>query len=163
MWAKIVDNQIMQLSDVDPAGLWHPDAIAQNDIPGYWDEVPEHVSIGWHFRDNEWISGGQWFEECEAAKDPVLPGPPTANWRHDITDTLTSATVQFHADPAGIWDSYSWVINGEEYGQEETVTVEFTKTSTISTIPVELSVTGPGGTAIGNKTSIELKPIIVPV
>ena len=163
MWAKIVNNQIMQVHDEDPTGLWHPDAIEKNDIPGHWEKVPEYVNIGWYFRDNEWISGGQWFEECEAAKEPTLPGPPTANWRQDIADTLTTATVQFHAEPAGIWDSYSWLIDGKEYGQEETVTVEFTKTSTVKTIPVEFSVTGPGGTVTGTKTSVELKPIIVEV
>ena len=163
MWAKIVDNQIMQLSDVDPVGLWHPDAIAKNDIPGYWDEVPDNVNVGWYFRDNEWISGGQWFEECEAAKEPTPPGPPSASWRHDITDTLTSATIQFHADPGGIWDSYSWVIDGEEYGQEETVTVEFTKASTAKTISVEFIVTGPGGSTTGHITSVPLKPIVVAV
>jgi PKD repeat protein len=163
MWAKIVNDEIMQLSDENPAGLWHPDAIEKNDIPGYWDEVPDHVSIGWHFRDNEWISGGQWFEECEAAREPTPPGPPTANWRQDIEDALASATVNFHADPAGIWDSYSWVIDGKEYGQEETVTVEFTKTSTTKTIPVEFIVTGPGGTVTSTKTSVELKPLVVAV
>ncbi len=162
MWAKIVNDEVMQLSDENPAGLWHPDAIAKNDIPGYWDEVPDYVHIGWHFRDNEWISGGQWFEECEAAKEPVLPGPPTANWRHTIRDTLDAATVEFNADPAGIWDSYSWVIDGKEYGQEESVSVEFSKTSTTTTVPVEFSVTGPGGTATSSITSIQLKAIFVP-
>ena len=163
MWAKIVNNQIMQLSDENPVGLWHPDAIEKNDIPGYWDEVPEYVNVGWYFRDNEWISGGQWFEECEAAREPVPPGPPSASWRHDIEDTLTSATVEFHADPSGIWDSYSWVIDGKAYGQEETVTVEFTKKSTITTVPVEFIVVGPGGSTTGHMHSIELKPVIVAV
>ena len=39
IWAKIVDNEIMQTHDEDPSGLWHPDQIAQNDLPGHWEEV----------------------------------------------------------------------------------------------------------------------------
>ena len=76
MWAKIVNDEIMQLHDEDPSGLWHPDAIAKNDLPGYWEQVPDHVHIGWKFRDNEWISGGQWGEEWAAANPPPPPGPP---------------------------------------------------------------------------------------
>ena len=53
MWAKIVENEIMQMYDEDPTSLWHPDAIAKNDLPGHWDQVPDHVNVGWKMKNGE--------------------------------------------------------------------------------------------------------------
>lgn len=154
MWAKIVNNEVMQLSDENPAGLWHPDAIEKNDIPGYWEEIPEHVHIGWRFRDNEWISGGQWHEEWIADHPTPPPGPPGGDIDARM-DKLTSTEVvyQFVSNAFGIFESISWTINGktrEEVREDMDIAVPFDMTfelgSVEKTIEVELTVTGPGGT-----------------
>jgi len=171
IWAKIVNDEIMQTHDEDPSGLWHPDQIEKNDLPGYWEQVPDYVNVGWKFKNNEWISGGQWLEEHIAENPPPPPGPPHANWSHFVVkDNGDSVKLGFAAGPNGIWDSYSWLINGKEYGQEEFVEVEFVKQVTESAIEVVLSVTGPGGTVTSDHKDmptipakpISLTPVTIP-
>ena len=105
MWAKIVNDEVMQLSEDNPAGLWHPEAIEKNDIPGHWEEIPDHVHIGWKFRDAEWISGAQWHEEWVAANPPPPPGPPSAGINTKAVLTSTEITYTFISLAFGIFDS----------------------------------------------------------
>lgn len=171
IWAKIVDNEIMQTHDEDPAGLWHPDQIAKNDLPGYWEEVPDHVNVGWKFKNNVWISGGQYLEEWILANPTPPPGPPFADWSHfTVSDDGNNITLGFVASPNGIFDSYSWVINGQEYGQEEKVEIEVVKQDEKSAISAVLTVVGPGGTAVSNHKNLvevearprSLTPVVLP-
>ena len=92
IWAKIVNNEIMQTHDEDPSGLWHPDQIAKNDLPGYWEQVPDHVNVGWKFKNDEWISGGQWLEE-HIAENP--PPPPGCIFIHIISFNKSSFIISF--------------------------------------------------------------------
>ena len=154
IWAKIVNDEVMQLSDENPVGLWHPDAIAKNDIPGYWDEIPDYVHIGWRFRDNEWISGGQWHEEWVAANPPPPPGPPGGSIDAQMVKlTSTEVVYRFVSKAFGIFDSIGWSINGEtseEVREDMDIAMPFDMTFELSsvekTIEAELTVTGPGGT-----------------
>lgn len=146
MWAKIVNNEIMQTWDDDPTGLWHPDAIEKNDIPGYWEEIPDHVNIGWKFKNDEWIPGGQWHDEFMEENPIPPPGPPTARISQSITvDTVTGiATVIFDAASAGFVDSIEWEIDGKTYTDEH-IMLEFTQDLTARQIAVSLTAEGPGG------------------
>ena len=135
IWAKIVNDEIMQTHDENPAGLWHPDAIAKNDLPGYWEEVPDHVNVGWKFKNNQWISGGQWMEE-QAAETPILPpGPP--NCRIDFTpDDDKSSDIHpviFDSRVSGIYDTWSITIGDTVYSTNVTATNSATNELTCGT------------------------------
>ena len=155
IWAKVVEGEIMQTHDCHPGELWHPDMIEQNDLPGHWEEVPETVNIGWKFKNNEWISGGQWMEEYLEENPPAPPGPPTAAISI-ITQTETpgSSEFLFKATAIGIaneTDWCHWVIDGEEYTTEE-VTVTIDKIEARQTFTATLTVTGPGGDGTATET-----------
>ena len=170
MWAKIVNNEVMQLSDENPAGLWHPDAIAKNDIPGYWEEIPEHVHIGWRFRDNEWISGGQWHEEWVVDHPTPLPGPPGGSIDARMVKlTSTEVVYQFVSNAFGIFESISWTIDGktrEEVREDMDIAIPFDMTfelgSVEKTIEAELTVAGPGGTVTVSRDILIPAIIIIP-
>lgn len=136
IWAKIVNDEIMQTHDENPAGLWHPDAIAKNDLPGYWDEVPDHVNVGWKFKNNEWISGGQWLEEHIAATPTVAPGPPfcRVNFAPNSDNASNIFTMAVDATLGGIYDTWSITIGDTVYSTTVTAassdTNEFTCEST---------------------------------
>ena len=154
MWAKIVNNEVMQLSDENPAGLWHPDAIEKNDIPGHWEEIPEHVHIGWRFRDNEWISGGQWHEEWVVDHPTPPPGPPSGKLTVTDTDsTFEKKKLEVYAVTAGEIDSILWEIEGTTY-TENKIDVEFDCGDASYEITINLTVTGPGGTATDSKVYV---------
>jgi hypothetical protein len=160
MWAKIVNDEIMQLHDEDPSGLWHPDAIAKNDIPGHWEQVPSHVHVGWRFRDNEWISGGQWHEEWVAANPPPPPGPPSAAINMKFTSMTSNEVVySFISIAAGIFETIEWTIDGkvqkevrEDLDLPNPVTMTFERSNEDKTIDVSLKVSGPGGDAVADST-----------
>jgi len=136
IWAKIVNDEIMQTHDEDPAGLWHPDAIAKNDIPGYWEQVPDHANVGWKFKNNEWISGGQWHEEWVAANPPPPPIPPFC--RVDFTPSDDPQSNKFHiavdSHVGGECDTWSITMGNIVYSVNVTAarsdTNEFTCDST---------------------------------
>lgn len=136
IWAKIVNDEIMQTHDENPAGLWHPDAIAKNDLPGYWDEVPDHVNVGWKFKNNEWISGGQWLEEHIAATPIVPPGAPNCRTDFAPSNNPESNTFNMYVDSmiGGIYDTWSITIGDTVYSTTVTAassdTNEFTCAST---------------------------------
>jgi len=135
IWAKIVNKEIMQTHDEDPAGLWHPDAIAKNDILGYWEEVPEYVNVGWKFKNDEWISGGQWLEE-QVAETPILPpGPSSCRIDASISNDpmLDTCEVLFDSNVAGIYDSWSITIDGVNYSTKVTSTNSDTNELTCTT------------------------------
>lgn len=75
LWAKLVDTdgdnnlEVLQLSDVDPATLWHPDFLHQ------WQEVPADAAIGDILESStkKWWKGADWLNKrlSEAAPAPV--------------------------------------------------------------------------------------------
>ena len=135
IWAKIVNDEIMQTHDENPAGLWHPDAIAKNDLPGYWDEVPDHVNVGWKFKNNEWISGGQWMEE-HAAETPILtPSAPLCRMDFAPSNDPSINTCEFAFDStiAGEYDTWSITIDNVTYSTTATATNSTTNEITCGT------------------------------
>ena len=168
MWAKIVNNEVMQLHDEDPAGLWHPDAIAKNDLPGHWEQLPDHVHMGWRFRDNEWISGGQWHEEWVAANPPPPPGPPGASINTKVTSiTANEISYSFISIASGIFETIEWTIDGkvqeevrEDLELPNPISMTFELGNAEKTIPVSLKVSGPGGDATADST-ITVPAIVV--
>ena len=163
MWAKIVNDEVMQLSDENPEGLWHPDAIAKNDIPGYWDEIPDHVHIGWRFRDNEWISGGQWHDEWVAANPTPPPGPPSGKLTiTDTNSTFEKTKLEVYAVTAGEIDSILWEVEGTTY-TENKIDLEFDCRDESYDITINLSVIGPGGTVTDSKVYVVPALFIPPV
>lgn len=157
IWAKIVNNEIMQTHDENPAGLWHPDQIAKNDLPGYWEEVPDHVNVGWKFKNDEWISGGQWLDEHIAENPIEPPGPPTITISATVEEDRGAgkATLIIDTTLAGEWDSWSLTIEGEEYTADTVdkankgkmdFELTFTQTTEPQTLSVSGTLVGPGGT-----------------
>jgi hypothetical protein len=155
IWAKIVDNEIMQTHDCHPGELWHPDMIEQNELSGHWEEVPEHANVGWKFKNDEWISGGQWMEEFQEENPIPPPGPPIG--RVDPTDIVNNqthkATVNFDIHVGGIWDSFFVEVDGKKYedlteDQLIDFTLEFEMLEDAREIPVSITTTGPGGTHV---------------
>lgn len=135
IWAKIVNDEIMQTHDENPAGLWHPDAIAKNDLPGYWDEVPDHVNVGWKFKNNEWISGGQWLEEHIAATPIVMHGPPQGRMDFAPSDNpeLDTCFMEFDSSVSGVYDTWSITIGETTYSTTVTSTNSDTNEVTCET------------------------------
>lgn len=159
MWAKIINDEIMQMSDENPEGLWHPDFLQ------FWQEVPEHVHIGWKFKNGEWISGSQWWEEFQAENPVPPPGPPTASINFIESQTESTVEVTFLSNSAGIIDEGSevWIINGDEY-KETTVTLTFNKIDKIQVLPISLTISGPGGSSTKEeKLKINMKVSEVPI
>ena len=148
IWAKIVNDEIMQMHDEDPTGLWHPDMIAQNDLPGHWEEVPAECHIGWkRDKSGEWHDGAWWYEKNIIDNPTPPPGPPSAGiaLRDSHTtgsvDITVVAVVQTPEEYTLLWE-----IAGETYDTGE-VTVTITKLEdTIQNLKVKLTVTSPGGT-----------------
>ena len=147
IWAKIVDNEIMQTHDEDPSGLWHPDQIAQNDLPGHWEEVPDTVNIGWKFKNGKWISGGQWHDEFRAANPLPEPGPPSGriDFSMRVDDARHVAVVTFDCTASGHVDTWDAIVDGKVYKDPE-FTVEFEQTDSPRPIDMRIVVVGPGGT-----------------
>jgi hypothetical protein len=159
IWAKIVNNEIMQTHDENPAGLWHPDQIAKNDLPGYWEEVPDHVNVGWKFKNDEWISGGQWMEEQAAETPPTQPGPPGCRIDYSRHDEPMSniQEIEFDSHVAGIYDTWSITVGDTTYSTTVTsansTTNEFTCETTEWLSPDDLIVfMGTLGGVVKHKT-----------
>ena len=138
MWAKVVNDEIFQTWDTDPTELWHPDQLVN------WEEVPDHVNIGWKRKNDEWISGGQWQEEHEVENPIPAPGPPTAGIGVSPIEYLDRVDLVFVANYGGFVDSIEWTIQGQKYTDDK-VTLTVNKTSVEQTIAVAIKVTGPGG------------------
>jgi len=164
IWAKIVDNEIMQIHDEDPSGLWHPDALE------LWQEVPEHVHVGWKFKNEEWISGGQWLDEHIAANPPPPPGPPCGriDYTISVNNETYKATVLFDIQVGGIWTEFYVDIDGKRYEnltENEYVDLElvFDQGDTPRQVPVIITTIGPGGTHVEDLTDVEIeRQLIIP-
>ena len=152
IWAKVINDEIMQMHDEDPSGLWHPDLLE------FWEQVPAECNIGWKRKNGVWISGAQWLEEYAEENPPPPPGPPSSNYSIDtVNQNHEEITVRYTANPGGHWDSYSWVINGKEYGQEEVVEVTYELQPEKVAVEAVLTVVGPGGTVTSEyQTPFEL-------
>lgn len=155
IWAKIVDNEIMQTHDCHPGELWHPDMIEQNELTGHWEEVPEHVNVGWKFKNDEWIPGGQWMEEFMEANPLPPPGPPIGRIDHTVISNNQThiAKVNFDIHVGGIYDSFFVEVDGQRYdnlSEDQLVdfTLEFEMLDEAREIPVSITTTGPGGTHV---------------
>ena len=135
VWAKIVNDEIMQTHDEDPTGLWHPDQIAKNDLPGYWDEVPDYVNVGWKFKNNEWISGGQWMEEQAANTPKLIAGPPSCRMDFAASDDPMSSTCEISFDSlvSGEYDTWGITIGDTLYSTTVTATSSATYELTCGT------------------------------
>lgn len=133
IWAKVVDNEIMQLHDEDPRDLWHPD------FHEFWQEVPSNCHIGWKFRDGEWISGSQAHEEFMAANPMPDPGPPTLMVHvseHEDRETKKVKAI-FNVTPSGEFTSYSVTVAGQTFDDTPLFEMEFVQTDKDQVIPVE--------------------------
>jgi len=153
IWAKLVDNEIMQMHDCHPGELWHVDMIEQNELNGHWEEVPDYAHVGWKLKDGKWISGGQWMEEHMLENPIPPPGPPVG--RIDCTvqpDNQThKAKVTFDVHVGGIFDTWHLDIDGvtyEEHGVEEKLVLEFDQGDEDREVPMSITTTGPGGTHV---------------
>jgi len=138
MWAKVVNNEIFQTWDEDPTGLWHPDQLKT------WQEVPDHVNVGWKFKNGTWISGGQWLEEDREENPLPPPGPPSAQFSRNAKDYMDKTEFTFMNLSDGFVDSIEWTIQGQKY-TDDTVKITVNKTSSPQTVAVSLTAVGPGG------------------
>jgi hypothetical protein len=157
IWAKIVENEIMQTFDEDVSKYWHPDAIAQNELAGHWQEVPDHVNVGWKWKNDQWISGGQWLEEWIAANPPPPPGPPSLTISANIHEDLPNdrATLIVDQTHAGEFTDWSITVDGTTYtkdtvdaankGQPD-FQLEYVLTDAPQPVSITGTLIGPGGT-----------------
>lgn len=172
IWAKIVEEEIMQTHDENPAGLWHPDMIEQNEIIGHWEEVPDFCNVGYKRRDGEWIEGGQWYADWRAANPLPEPGPPTANFIYTQSDDVMKGTTTitlkqnvggwgFGTETDGNLNEYhEFIIEGETYTQDE-VTLTFEHGEEERIIDIEMNAYGPGGKHTVNSTMSESHQTVV--
>ena len=133
IWAKVVDNEIMQLHDEDPRDLWHPD------FHEFWQQVPAYCHIGWKFRDGEWISGSQAHEEFMAANPIPDPGPPTLMVHVTQTEDRETKKVKaiFNVTPSGHYTSFSVTVGDQTFDDNLLFEMEFDQTDKPQTIAVE--------------------------
>jgi hypothetical protein len=71
----------------------------------------------------------------------------------------------FEFNGSGTITSHEWTINGIRY-EEEKVSLEVEKGQQAKTIPVSLSVTGPGGTTteiLEGESEVVITPIFTPL
>lgn len=71
IWGRVIDNQVFQEVDIDPATLFTPEELVN------WQELPEGVTIGSIFFEDKWWSGGDYLEEMNKRnpppEEPLLP------------------------------------------------------------------------------------------
>lgn len=164
IWAKIVNDEIMQLHDENPAGLWHPDAIAQNDLPGHWEEVPVECHIGWkRDEDGVWHDGAWWYEKNIADNPTPPPGPPSAGIAVRSSHTPEAVELTFTCAANGVGDlSHVWEVAGETHTTEEVSITVNKVVDTVQKLKVKLTVTGEGGSTVAEET-IDIAPWAPPV
>lgn len=159
-WARVVDNEIIEIFEEDPAKYFHPDVLHE------WVDIPdEGVHVGWKFKNGRWISGGQWWEE-HYQEHPLPPaGPPTAQIMVDHKETRTHDQFVFTGAVGGIGEIDKWTIDGKIY-TTEVVELEFAKGDTLKTLQVELTVKGPGGSdtkKLEGDQAVIIAPVFVPL
>jgi len=159
-WARVVNNEIVEIFEENPADYFHPDLLHE------WVDIPnEGVHVGWKFKNGQWISGGQWYEEFRA-ENPLPPeGPPTVQIEVDHKETRTHDQLVFNHRIGGVGELVEWNINGTTY-TENTVSLEIAKTSEPQTISVSIEVSGPGGSitkTLEGEEAVIVSPIFVPL
>ena len=165
IWAKIVNDEIMQTHDDSPHGLWHPDTIEKNDIPGHWEEVPDYCNVGWKLKNNEWISGSQWMEEREIENPPGPPGPPWGTIGTNISEDRITKKVKVFitCNVIGIVDSATLEFNNKTYEDfSNHIEVEFDQIDTPQTLVATLTIIGPGGTVVKTTSKEDDNEIVIP-
>jgi hypothetical protein len=159
-WARVVENEIIEIFEEDPAKYFHPDVLHE------WVDIPnEGVHVGWKFKNGQWISGGQWYDEFRA-ENPLPPeGPPTVQIEVNHKETRTHDQFEFNYMIGGVGEFVEWNINGVKYTDEK-VTLELAKTSEPFQVPASVKVTGPGGTVtktLEGDQAITVTPVFVPL
>jgi hypothetical protein len=150
-WAKIVDDEVIQIFDGDVKQHWHPDALA------LWEDVPNDIGIaeGWHRKeDGSWVSAETWQAEELAAQEEVLPGPPSVSIDIQIVNHDDKLECICTYMPSGIWDEDdpthigTWTYNGTETSTENPLTLEFAKNqATFRDEIIKCVFVGTGGTS----------------
>lgn len=149
IWARIVENEIIEIQDIDPATLYHPDLLSE------WKSVPDYCHVGWRYKNNKWISGSQWHDEFMAENPVPPPGPPHATYaKIEAVPYDTTVKYKLGIVPSGIFDSFEVEVNGNKTTEE---ILEFTveRKSEDYSIPVKIKVKGPGGEAVLEYTGEE--------
>jgi hypothetical protein len=127
-WAKIVDEEVVQIFDGDVRQHWHVDALA------LWEDVPNDIGIaeGWHRKEDEsWVSAEVWQAEVAAAEEVVAPGPPCVAIDIDITNLDDKLVCVCTYVAAGVWDEDdathigTWTYNETETSTDNPLTIEF--------------------------------------
>ncbi len=155
-WARVVDDEIVQIFEEDPSQYFHPDTLNE------WVDIPnEGVHVGWKLKNGQWISGTQWWEEFRA-ENPIPPeGPPSARIGVDHKETRTHDQFVFEFLGSGTITSHEWTIEGKKY-EDEKVSLEIEKGQQAKTLSVTLKVTGPGGSTTKTLEGDEA-PVITPL
>jgi hypothetical protein len=162
-WAKIVDDEVVQIFEGDPRNHWHPDALV------YWEDVPDDIgiAIGWHRReDGTWADAETWQAEDPLLNMAVDPGPPSCNLMYTIDDDAVNNTVIITAtaEIAGDYDednpehvpSWSWN-DGDNTSNEWEVTITVTKDpDAITQHTFSCSVVGTGGTSETEEVTVNI-------
>lgn len=159
-WARVVEDEIVQIFEEDPSQYFHPDTLNE------WVDIPnEGVHVGWKFKNGQWISGTQWWEEFRA-ENPVPPeGPPSVRIALDHKETRTHDQLVFEFTGSGTITSHEWTIDGKKY-EEEKVSIEIEKGQQAKTIAASIKVTGPGGSTTQIREgdeAIVITPIFTPL
>lgn len=148
-WARVVDNEIVEIMQDDPALLFHPDLLHE------WSDIPnEGVHIGWKYKNGQWISGAQWSEEFAIEHPVPLEGPPSVRIQVDHKQTRTHDNIKLAALTAGSYTSLEWTVDTVKY-TTETVELELEKGQTDITLAVSCKIVGPGGESIKELTGDE--------
>lgn len=141
-WARVVDDEVVEIFDEDPALYFHPDLLHE------WVDIPDHgIHCGWKIKNNVWISGTQWSEEF-VSEHPLPPeGPPSANIEIDHKQTRTHDQIKLSARISGSVTSYEWTVDNVIYTTEDVV-LELEKTDVDMPMSISLKAIGPGGDSV---------------
>lgn len=163
-WAKIVDDEVIQIFDGDATKYWHPDALA------LWEDVPDNIGIaeGWHRKeDGTWVSAEAWQAEVLAAEEEVLPGPPCVDIDVEIENHEDKLVCVCTYTATGIYDEDNsehigtWTYNGTETSTENPLTLEFPRNQdTFRDEIIKCVFVGTGGTSEERVEDIRVPPAI---
>lgn len=158
IWAKVVENEIVQLHDEDPSGHWHPDFLE------FWQEVPDYCHIGWKFRDGEWISGSQAHDEFMAERPIPQPGPPTLMIHVVINEDRPTKTVTalFNVTAAGIYTGYSVTVGDKTFTDEEVFELKYDQTDEPQIIPIRGVITSEHNDDVIVETLADGSEVVIP-
>ena len=154
LWGKILDNMIVEVLDegVSAHGLIHPDHIEKdNHVPGHWEQLPDGVTTGWHFKNGNWISGAQYWTEFYIEHPIPDPGPPTSHIIKNVNHVTEEGKTYVHVEAnVGGWgfdpdkEYHEWLIDGKTY-TEEKLDIVYEHKDQPYTADIQLTSYGPGG------------------